>query len=52
MARLVRKFNLRTPAGLQLVMAAGFTLMFLIFLVLSSAGGALGTVLLKRRRRP
>ncbi len=41
---------LRTSAGMQFAMMVGFASIFLIFLVLSSAGGALGTALLRRRR--
>jgi len=43
---------LRTPAGLELVMALGFAFMFIVFLVLSSAGGAIGAALLRRNQRP
>lgn len=43
---------LRTPPGLELVMVLGFAVMFVIFLVLSSAGGAIATTFMRRNRRP
>jgi len=40
---------LKTPQGLALVMVLGLIVMFAAFLVLSSLGGALGAVLLRRK---
>ena len=42
---------LKSPSGLVLVMILGLAVMFIIFLILSSIGGALGAVLLRRRER-
>lgn len=42
---------LRTSAGLQLAMATSFVVILLMFLVLSSAGGAIGAALLRNQRR-
>jgi len=42
---------LRTPAGLQVAMAVGFAVILLMFLVLSSAGGALAAALFRNQRR-
>jgi len=42
---------LKSPAGLALMMGLGLVLMFVIFLILSSLGGALGAVLLRRKNR-
>jgi hypothetical protein len=42
---------LKSPPGLALMMGLGLALMFLIFLILSSLGGALGAVLLRRKDR-
>lgn len=42
---------LKSPPGLALVMALGLAVMFVFFLILSSIGGALGAVLLRRRER-
>jgi len=41
----------KTPAGLALMMGLGLTLMLVLFVVLSSLGGALTTVLLRKRER-
>jgi hypothetical protein len=41
----------KTPAGLALIIVMGLVVMFVIFLVLSAAGGALGAVLLRRKQR-
>lgn len=41
----------KTPAGLALIIAMGLVITFLVFLVLSAAGGALGAVLLRRKQR-
>lgn len=42
---------LKSPPGLALVMGLGFIIMFVISLILSSAGGAVTAVLLRRRQR-
>jgi hypothetical protein len=42
---------LKSPPGLALVMGIGLAVMFVIFLLLSSVGGALTAVLLRRRER-
>jgi hypothetical protein len=42
---------LRSSAGLELVMAIGLVVMFVVFLVVSSAGGAIGAALMSRSRR-
>jgi hypothetical protein len=41
----------KTPAGLALIIVMGLVVTFVIFLVLSAAGGALGAVLLRRKQR-
>jgi preprotein translocase subunit SecG len=41
----------KTPAGLAVVMSMGLTLMFLVFLVLSTLGGVLGSAFLGRKPR-
>jgi hypothetical protein len=42
---------LKTPAGLALIIVMGLVVTFVIFLILSAAGGALGAVLLRRKQR-
>lgn len=42
---------LQTPAGLALVMTLGLAFMLVAFLILTSLGGALGAVLLRRKNR-
>jgi hypothetical protein len=42
---------LKSPPGLALVMILGLALMFVVFLILSSLGGALGATLLRHRNR-
>jgi hypothetical protein len=42
---------LKSPPGLALVMGLGLAVMLVIFLVLSTLGGALGAVLLRRRQK-
>jgi hypothetical protein len=42
---------LKSPPGLALVMVLGLALMFVVFLIFSSLGGALGAVLLRRKDR-
>ena len=42
----------KTPAGLAIVLALGIFFLFLMFLVLSTAGGALGAAWIRRRGRP
>lgn len=42
---------LKSPPGLALVMALGLAVMLVFFLILSSIGGALAAVLLRRRER-
>jgi hypothetical protein len=42
---------LKSPPGLALVMAAGLAVMLVAFLIFSSAGGAIGAVLLRRKKR-
>jgi hypothetical protein len=42
---------LKSPAGLALMMILGLVVMFIVFLVLSGIGGALGAVLLRRKER-
>lgn len=42
---------LKSPPGLALVMGMGLVVMFVIFLLLSSMGGALTAVLLRRREK-
>jgi hypothetical protein len=42
---------LKSPPGLALVMALGLAVMFVVFLIVSSLGGALGAVLLRRKNR-
>lgn len=42
---------LKSPPGLALVMGLGLAVMFVIFLILSSLGGALGAALLRRKER-
>jgi hypothetical protein len=42
---------LKSPPGLALVMVLGLALMFVVFLILSSLGGALGAMLLRHRNR-
>jgi hypothetical protein len=41
----------KTPAGLAVVMSMGLTLMFLVFLVLSTMGGVIGSAILRRKPR-
>ena len=43
---------LKTPAGLALVLVLGLIVMFIVFLIFSGLGGALGAVLLRRKQRP
>jgi hypothetical protein len=42
---------LKSPPGLALVMALGLAVMFVAFLILSSLGGALGAILLRRKEK-
>jgi hypothetical protein len=42
---------LKSPPGLALVMVLGLAVMFVVFLIFSSLGGALGAVLLRRKNR-
>jgi len=42
---------LKTPAGLVLVMGLGLVVMFFVFLIFSSVGGALGAAWLNRKDR-
>jgi hypothetical protein len=42
---------LRTPQGLVAIMIAGLAVAFVAFLILTSLGGALGAVLLRRKAR-
>jgi hypothetical protein len=42
---------LKSPPGLALVMVLGLAFMFVVFLILSSLGGALGAMLLRHRNR-
>jgi hypothetical protein len=42
----------KTPEGMAVVVAFGLAFMFLIFLVLSSLGGALSAALLRSKHRP
>jgi len=42
---------LKSPPGLALVMVLGLALMFVVFLIFSTIGGALGAVLLRRKNR-
>ena len=42
---------LKSPPGLALVMVLGLALMFVVFLIFSSLGGALGALLLQRKNR-
>ena len=42
---------LKSPAGLALMMGLGLVIMFVVFLILSSLGGALGAVLRRRKNR-
>jgi hypothetical protein len=42
---------LKSPAGLALMMGVGLAVMFIVFLIFSSLGGALGAVLLRRKSR-
>lgn len=43
---------LKSPPGLALMMGLGLVVMFVVFLILSSLGGALGAALLRRKSRP
>jgi len=43
---------LKSPPGLALVMVLGLALMFVVFLIFSSLGGALAAVVLRRKNRP
>jgi hypothetical protein len=43
---------LKSPPGLALVMSLGLAVMFVVFLIFSSLGGALGAVLLRRKNQP
>ncbi len=42
---------LRTPAGFAVMLVVGLITMFVIFLIFSSVGGAIGAVLLRRKDR-
>jgi hypothetical protein len=42
----------KTPAGLALMMVLGLAVMFVLFVLLSSAGGALTVALLRKRNPP
>ncbi|HEX8813920.1 MAG TPA: hypothetical protein VF753_00315 [Terriglobales bacterium] len=42
----------KTPAGLAVVMTMGLALMFAVFMILSTIGGAVGSALLRRKSRP
>lgn len=42
---------LKSPPGLALMMGLGLIVMFVVFLILSSLGGAVGAALLRRRNR-
>ena len=42
---------LKTPSGLALVMVFGLVVMFLLFVILSSMGGLLGAIMLRRKER-
>lgn len=42
---------LKSPGGMALMMAIGLIVMFVVFLIFSSLGGALGAVLLRRKNR-
>jgi len=42
---------LKSPAGLALMMGLGLVLMLIVFLILSSLGGAVAAALLRRRNR-
>jgi hypothetical protein len=42
---------LKTPQGLTVILIAGMVFMFVAFLALSSLGGALGAILLRRKNR-
>ena len=42
---------LKTPQGLVLVMIMGLMVMFFLFLILSSLGGILGAIALRRKER-
>jgi hypothetical protein len=41
----------KTPAGLAVVMTMGLALMFVVFLMLASLGGAIGSAMLRRKPR-
>jgi hypothetical protein len=43
---------LKTPAGLTFLVAFGLAVTFVFFVVISSVGGAIGAVLLRRREKP
>lgn len=43
---------LKSPPGLALVMTMGLALMFVVFLLFSTAGGVVGAALLRRKPRP
>jgi hypothetical protein len=43
---------LKTPQGLALLVGLGLIVMFVIFLIFSSLGGAIGAALLRRKERP
>ena len=43
---------LKTPQGLALVMVLGLLFMFVVFLIFSGLGGAIGAALLRRKERP
>jgi hypothetical protein len=43
---------LKSPPGLALMMGLGLAIMFFVFLIVSSLGGALGAVLIRRRGNP
>jgi hypothetical protein len=42
---------LKTPAGFAVMMVVGWVTMFVVFLVFSGVGGAIGAVLLRRKDR-
>lgn len=43
---------LKSPPGLALIMTMGLAIMFVVFLIFSSVGGALSAALLRRKPRP
>ena len=42
---------LKTPAGFVVMMVVGLVTMFVVFLIFSSVGGAIGAALLRRKDR-